>query len=190
MSWTNWKEFLCRHHLPVKVQKEDSEWSREVVGERKKKPRSSSVIVSSVTTLSGSQFLDFLFFLFFFFSFIFISWRLITLQYCSGFCHTLTWISHGFTCVPHPDLPSHLPLHPIRLGLPSVGLEWLLSSYTVLMSCQVCPLPSKSQWLVRASAYALCKPVIILWTLISFYFIFSEETILFSHTELTLLLVM
>ena len=26
----------------------------------------------------------------FFFSFIFISWRLITLQYCNGFCHTLT----------------------------------------------------------------------------------------------------
>ena len=25
-----------------------------------------------------------------FFSFIFITWRLITLQYCSGFCHTLT----------------------------------------------------------------------------------------------------
>ena len=42
---------------------------------------------------------------FFFFSFIFISWRLITLQYCSGFCHTLTQISHGFTCIPHPDPP-------------------------------------------------------------------------------------
>ena len=41
-----------------------------------------------------------------FFPFIFISWRLITLQYCSGFCHTLTWINHGFTCVPHPELPS------------------------------------------------------------------------------------
>ena len=26
----------------------------------------------------------------FFSPFIFISWRLITLQYCSGFCHTLT----------------------------------------------------------------------------------------------------
>ena len=38
---------------------------------------------------------------FFFFPFIFISWRLTTLQYCSGFCHTLTWISHGFTS--HPD---------------------------------------------------------------------------------------
>ena len=40
-----------------------------------------------------------------FFSFIFISWRLITLQYCSGFCHTLTWISHGFIYIPHPDPP-------------------------------------------------------------------------------------
>ena len=55
----------------------------------------------------------------FFFPFIFISWRLITLQHCSGFCHTLTWISHGFTCVPHPDPPSRLPPHPIPLGLPS-----------------------------------------------------------------------
>ena len=48
-----------------------------------------------------------------------ISWRLITLQYCSGFCHILKWISHGFTCVPHPDPPPHLPLHPFPLGLPS-----------------------------------------------------------------------
>ena len=54
-----------------------------------------------------------------FLKFIFISCRLITLQYCIGFCHTLTWISHGFTCVPHSNLPSHLPLHPIPLGLPS-----------------------------------------------------------------------
>ena len=53
------------------------------------------------------------------FNFLFISWRLITLQYCSGFCHTLTLISHGFTCIPHPDPPSHLPPHPIPLGLPS-----------------------------------------------------------------------
>ena len=57
--------------------------------------------------------------IFLFFPFIFISWRLLTLQYYSGFCHTLTWISHGFTCVPLPDPPSRLPLHPIPLGLPS-----------------------------------------------------------------------
>ena len=49
-----------------------------------------------------------------FFPFIFISWRLITLQYFSGFCHTLTLISHGFTCVPHPNppLPPPSPSHP------------------------------------------------------------------------------
>ena len=62
----------------------------------------------------------FYFYFLFFLILIFIfSWRLITLQYYSGFCHTLKWISHGFTCVPHPDPPSHLPLHPIPLGLPS-----------------------------------------------------------------------
>ena len=66
-------------------------------------------------------------FIYLFFPFIFISWRLITLQYCSGFCHTLTWISHGLTCIPHPDAPSHLPLHLIPLGLPSTpGLSTCL----------------------------------------------------------------
>ena len=51
----------------------------------------------------------------FFFPIIFISWKLITLQYDSGFCHTLTWISHGFTCVPlfyfhffHSTLKNHV----------------------------------------------------------------------------------
>ena len=46
----------------------------------------------------------------FFFNYFFI---------CSEFCHTLKWNSHGFTCVPHPDHSSHLPLHPLPLGLPS-----------------------------------------------------------------------
>ena len=54
--------------------------------------------------------LSFFFFLFFF---------LLLFFYCSGFCHTLKWNSHGFACVPHPDPPSHLRLHPIPLGLPS-----------------------------------------------------------------------
>ena len=61
---------------------------------------------------------------FFFFSFIFTSWRLITLQYCSGFCHILTWISHGFTCIPYPDPPSHLPLYQILF-------QWVSSSHQV-----------------------------------------------------------
>ena len=45
--------------------------------------------------------------------YIYFNWRLITLQYCSGFCHTLTWVSHGCTYVPHSEPPSHLPPHPI-----------------------------------------------------------------------------
>ena len=46
---------------------------------------------------------------------------------CSEFCHTLKWISHGFTCVPHPDSPSHLPLHPLPLGFPSAPGRALVS---------------------------------------------------------------
>ena len=46
----------------------------------------------------------------------YFNWRLITLQYCGGFCHIFTWISHGCTCVPHPDTPSHFPSHPLPQG--------------------------------------------------------------------------
>ena len=44
-------------------------------------------------------------------SLIFFNWRLITLQYCCDFCHTLTWIGHGCACVSHPEPPTHLPPH-------------------------------------------------------------------------------
>ena len=49
------------------------------------------------------------------------NWRLITLQYCGGFCHTLTWISHGCTCV-FPIL-NHLLPHPIPQGHPSAPAQ-------------------------------------------------------------------
>ena len=50
---------------------------------------------------------------------IYFNWRLITLQYCSVFCHTLTWIGNGCTCAPHLEPPSHLPPYPIPQGHPS-----------------------------------------------------------------------
>ena len=75
-----------------------------------------------------------------FFSCIFISWRLITLQYCSGFCHTLTGISHGFTCVPHPDPPSRLPPHPTTLGPSQCTSPELLSHASNLGWRSVLPL--------------------------------------------------
>ena len=58
---------------------------------------------------------------------IYFNWGLITLQYCSGFCHTLTWISHGCTYVPHPEPPFHLPPHTIPLGHPSASAQSTLS---------------------------------------------------------------
>ena len=68
------------------------------------------------------------FFLFVCLFLFFFSWRLITLQYCSGFCHTLTWISLGYTCIS----PSQSPL--TSLSTPSL---WVFPVYQVraLVSC-------------------------------------------------------
>ena len=46
---------------------------------------------------------------------MFFNWRIISLQYCIGFCHTSTWISHRYTYVPSiwnlpPTSHSILPL--------------------------------------------------------------------------------
>ena len=61
------------------------------------------------------------------FKLIYFNWRLITLQYCSGFCHTLTLIRHGCTRVPHPEPPSHLSPHSILQGHPSAPAPSTLS---------------------------------------------------------------
>ena len=56
-------------------------------------------------------------FIFSFWKFIYFNWRLRTLQYCSHSCHTLTWISHGSSCVPHPEPPPpSSPSHPSGLS--------------------------------------------------------------------------
>ena len=85
----------------------------------------------------------------FFFNF---NWRLITLQHCGGFCHTFTWISHGCTCVPHPDPSSHLPPHPIPQGHPSAptlstlshasNLDWWSISHMIIYMFQCYSLKS------------------------------------------------
>ena len=56
----------------------------------------------------------------FFNSFIYFNWRLITLKYCGGFCHTSTWINHACTCVPTPEAP------PVSLPMTSLILEKVL----------------------------------------------------------------
>ena len=58
--------------------------------------------------------------------FYFFNWRITTLQYCDGFCHTSIWIGHGDTCVsPHPEPPSHLPPHPMA---PDGHRAWVLGA--------------------------------------------------------------
>ena len=75
-------------------------------------------------------------FLFFFQFYLFIFFT--TLYW---FCHTLTWIHRGCTCVPHPEPPSHLSPHPIPLGHPSApapsilyhasNLDWWFVSHMI-----------------------------------------------------------
>ena len=93
----------------------------------------------------------------FFGKLIYFNWRLITLQYCSGFCHTLTWISHGCTCVPHPEL---FP-HPIPQGHPSApalsalshasNLDWRSILHMVIYMFQCCSLKSSHPRLLPQS---------------------------------------
>ena len=101
------------------------------------------------------------YFIFYFFPIIFISWRLITLQYCSGFCHTLTGISHGFTCVPHPGppLPPSSPSHPSgssqctspkHLSHAS-SLDWRSVSHLIIYMLQCCSLRSSHPHLLPQS---------------------------------------
>ena len=100
----------------------------------------------------------------FFLSFLIFnfSWRLITLQYCSGFCHTLIWISHGFTCVPHP-----IPLgHPSAPALSTLShasnLDWWSVSYMILYMSQInppSPSPTESKRLFYTSVSLLLSRI-------------------------------
>ena len=59
-----------------------------------------------------------------------------------SFCHTFTWVSHGCTCFPHPDLLFLLPPHPIPQGHPSApalstmphasNLDWWSISHMII----------------------------------------------------------
>ena len=93
--------------------------------------------------------------------FIYFKWKLITLQYCSGFCHILTWISHRCTCVPHPEFPFHLPPHRIPQGHPSasalstlshaLNLDWWYLSHIIIYIFQCYSLKSSHPRLLPQS---------------------------------------
>ena len=88
---------------------------------------------------------------FFFLIFIFTLFYFIILYW---FCHTLTWIHHGCTCVPKHEPPSHLPTHNISLGhqcapapsmlYPASDIDWRFNSYMIVYMLQ-CHSPKSSQ---------------------------------------------
>ena len=69
-----------------------------------------------------------------------------------SFCHTFTWVSHGCTCFPHPDLLFLLPPHPIPQGHPSAPalstmphaskLDWWSISHVIIYMFQCYSLKS------------------------------------------------
>ena len=120
---------------------------------------SSSVIPFSSCLQSFPTSGSFLSFFLFLNEFIYFNWRLITLQYCGGFCHTLTWISHWCTHVPHPEPPSHFPPHPIPQIRPSApalstmshasNLDWWSTSHMVVYMFQCYSLKSSHPCLLQ-----------------------------------------
>ena len=88
--------------------------------------------------------------LFFFLIFIFTLFYFTILYW---FCHTLTWIHHGCTCVPKHEPPSHLPPHNISLGhprapapsmlYPASDVDWRFNSYMIVYMLE-CHSPKSS----------------------------------------------
>ena len=118
-----------------------------------------------------------IFFFNYFLKCIYFKWMLIILQYCSGFCHTLTWINNGCTCVSHHEPPSHLLPHPIPQGHPSApALSTLSHSSNLDASFRKCVLIS-SVWVI----YFLCIFTSISWC---YYLFFSS-----SHRCIMILIV-
>ena len=86
---------------------------------------------------------------------------LVTSQYCGGFCHIFTGISHGCTCIPHAESPSHLPPQPIPQGHPSapalstlshaLKLDWRSISHMLICMFQCYSLKSSHPRLLPQS---------------------------------------
>ena len=131
----------------------------------------------------------FIFLLFFYlFPFIFISWRLITVKYCSRFCHTLTWISHDLhvfpilnpppTSFPIPSLwvmPVHQPWGLVSCIQPGLVICFALDSIHVsMLFSQIIPplsspIESKSLFIHLYLFFCLAYRVIITIFLNSIY---------------------
>ena len=96
---------------------------------------------------------SFFFLIFLKYKFIYFNWRLITLQYCSGFAIHQHESATGVHMFPILNPPSHLPPRTIPLGHPSaptpstlyhaLNLDWRFISHMILYMFQ-CYSPKSS----------------------------------------------
>ena len=91
------------------------------------------------------------------------NWRIITVQYCDGFCHTSVWTGHRCTCVPSIlNSPSQLTLSlQVMTDLHTSNSHWLtvlhMVMYVSVLFSQIIP-PSSSYFNSRlgCTAHLLC----------------------------------
>ena len=108
---------------------------------------------SIVLILYHQEQILFIFFLFYYVYFLIFIFTLFYFTILYWFCHTLTWIHHGCTCVPKHESPSHLPPHNISLGHPHVpapsmlypvsDIDWRFKSYMIVYMLE-CHSPKSS----------------------------------------------
>ena len=109
--------------------------------------------IRSKVTFSIRSMLTTLLFIYLFIYFLILIFTLFYFTILYWFCHTLTWIHHGCTCVPKHEPPSHLPPHNISLGhyrspapnmlYPALDIDWRFDSYMIVCMLQ-CHSPKSS----------------------------------------------
>ena len=112
---------------------------------------------------------------FFFFFFSLFNWRITTLQYYNGFCHTSTWINHRCTCVPSLPNSSSIPTPPFQvitghqLWVPCI-IHWTPTIYftygnvyVLNLFSQIIPPSSFSHWVQKSVLY-VCASFVALHT--------------------------
>ena len=112
---------------------------------------------------------------------IIFNWRIITLQYCAGFCNTAHWISHRFIYVapswtslpsPSPSLPSRLS-QSTRLELSASYSKFLLAIYFTYGNVYVSMLFSHQ--------FLCVPPISVLWATQSVFCYDSLSRLIYSH---------
>ena len=140
IPWWNWTSSEPSNRS--ELVKQFSEWStREVMGANIYIYPLTPIAFSWVVTCVSSLYICIYLF----------NLRLITLQYCSGFCYTLTWISHGYTFVPHPisqGSPSTLALSALSHAS---NLDWQSISHMLIYMFQCYSLKSSHPHLLPQS---------------------------------------